>query len=118
MTIRFTLPFLPKSKSNGYKAGKAGWFKPAAILAQETAIRQTALISLPIGFQPSKKAWSVDCTFFYADRRRRDLDGHLKLLLDALNGIVWVDDSQILEINIRKVLGYQIEGTEVTLCEI
>lgn len=31
-----------------------------------------------------------------------DIDGRLKPLLDALNGVVYVDDKQIVEITVRK----------------
>ena len=36
------------------------------------------------------------------DRRRRDLDNTLKLLLDSLNGIYWDDDSQIARLTIER----------------
>ena len=33
--------------------------------------------------------------FYFADNRRRDIDDYFKLLLDAVSGIIWADDSQI-----------------------
>jgi Holliday junction resolvase RusA-like endonuclease len=119
MIIAFTLPFVPLSKSNAYKSNRTGrLYKTSACHTQESAIQQIALQSLPIGFPASPNGWSVDATFYYSDKRRRDLDGHLKLLLDSLNGIVYRDDSQIFEINIRKVLGAVSPMTEVILTEL
>ena len=34
--------------------------------------------------------------------RRGDIDNYCKLILDALNGIAWVDDRQIASIYVRK----------------
>lgn len=36
----------------------------------------------------------------YRPRRAGDADNALKALLDALNGLLWVDDSQIVEIHL------------------
>ena len=34
--------------------------------------------------------------------RRSDLDGPVKLVLDSLNGIVWEDDRQVVELSVGK----------------
>lgn len=45
----------------------------------------------------------VDIEAFMPDKRRRDLDNILKALLDALtHADVWFDDSQIVDLRIRK----------------
>ena len=45
----------------------------------------------------------VDIEAFMPDKRRRDLDNILKALLDALTHAgVWLDDSQIVDLRIRK----------------
>lgn len=45
----------------------------------------------------------VDIEAFMPDKRRRDLDNILKALLDALTHAgVWMDDSQIVDLRIRK----------------
>lgn len=38
--------------------------------------------------------------WLYRPRRAGDADNALKALLDALNGLLWVDDSQIVEIHL------------------
>ncbi len=44
----------------------------------------------------------VKIDFYFGDNRKRDLDNYNKLILDACNGIVWKDDSQIYVLILRK----------------
>ncbi len=49
---------------------------------------------------PLRESVAVTISVMPPDRRRRDLDNLLKLLLDAMNGILWSDDSQIDDLHI------------------
>ena len=40
--------------------------------------------------------------FYFKDNRKRDIDSHLKALLDSMSGIVYIDDSQINELHVFK----------------
>jgi crossover junction endodeoxyribonuclease RusA len=44
----------------------------------------------------------LSVTFYFKTKRRRDLDNQNKILFDALSGIVYVDDSQISELRLRR----------------
>ena len=52
------------------------------------------------------KVMSADCdmemTLFFKDKRRRDVDNYNKLVLDALEGIVYEDDKQIQKLTVIK----------------
>lgn len=37
-------------------------------------------------------------TFYFSDARRRDLDNLIKIIMDALNNVLYKDDSQIIKI--------------------
>lgn len=52
--------------------------------------------------KPLKGNIIVDIDFFFADRRRHDIDNCLKALLDAFSGVLWEDDNQIVELQVRK----------------
>ena len=41
----------------------------------------------------------------FKDKRRRDIDNFNKGLLDSMSGIVYKDDCQIEEMNIKKYIG-------------
>ena len=45
------------------------------------------------------KQTKVTIEFFFNDKRRRDLDNCLKLVLDSMTGVVYKDDSDIQEIH-------------------
>lgn len=44
----------------------------------------------------------VKLCFYFESNRRRDIDGPIKALLDAMSGIVYNDDSQIVELHVFK----------------
>lgn len=55
---------------------------------------------------------SVSVAFYYPDRRRHDID-NIKSLFDVLSGIVWEDDSQIVEMNVKKAIDKKEPRVEV-----
>jgi crossover junction endodeoxyribonuclease RusA len=54
----------------------------------------------------------VKVSLWWSDRRRHDLD-NIKGLLDALTGILWDDDSQIVELLITKGVDKQNPRVEI-----
>lgn len=54
-------------------------------------------------FESDKEVtFAVEATFHNATRQRRDVDNMLKLILDGLNGVAWVDDMQVMDVYGRK----------------
>ncbi len=53
---------------------------------------------------------------YWPDRRKHDID-NIKVLLDALTGIVWEDDGQIVELHTTKVFDKEKPRVEVTIAE-
>ena len=45
---------------------------------------------------------ALQVTFFFTTMRKRDLDNMNKLVLDALTGVAYEDDSQIAELQLRR----------------
>jgi crossover junction endodeoxyribonuclease RusA len=64
--------------------------------------RVVTILSI-LGFKPMRGPLAVTIDVFPPDRRRRDIDNITKALLDALqHGGAYIDDSQIVELHIRK----------------
>ncbi len=55
--------------------------------------------ALPAGFQPITEPIAISLRFWLGSQRARDLDNLVKLCWDALNKIVWEDDSQIQHVD-------------------
>lgn len=55
----------------------------------------------------------VDVRLFFGRRSKHDIDNFNKILFDALSGIVWVDDSQIIRSITEK--GYDKENPRIEI---
>jgi len=52
----------------------------------------------------------VSIIFSFSDKRRRDVDNYAKAILDCLTGVLYKDDSQIIELHLYKKLNAETEG--------
>ncbi len=68
--------------------------------------------------KPFNSALHISCTLFFGTKRKADIDNFNKLWLDALTGILWEDDSQIQELNIRKDYDKERPRIELSIKEI
>lgn len=57
--------------------------------------------------------FGLEADFRCRTRRRADLDNLLKLVLDAFNGCVWADDSQVVWLHATVVRGVSEPSTAV-----
>ena len=96
VTDRFDLVLdgepVPNARARRGRDGR--FYTPAATAAYRERVRQAWMIAgRPcLGLEPL----AVSATFYRASRRRADLDNLLKGLLDALNGLAWDDDAQVI----------------------
>ena len=61
---------------------------------------------------------ALDITLYFGDKRKRDVDSYLKILLDALSGIVYEDDNQVITIIASKEYDKENPRVEITPYEI
>ncbi len=61
---------------------------------------------------------SVSVALYFSRNAKHDIDNYNKLLLDALTGLVWEDDSLIMELVIRKGLDKANPRIEVEIQEL
>lgn len=63
--------------------------------------------------EPKTGDLCVRIELHFKDKRRRDID-NIKALLDALSGILWDDDSQIIELHLFKYTGAAHPRVEIS----
>ena len=85
--------------------------------AYEIAVKMITKTQLPRGFKPFDGAIKVSISIEIARPKsvtreyptvKPDLDNYAKALLDALNGLVWLDDAQICSLEVTK--SYNIDS--------
>lgn len=59
----------------------------------------------------------ISIQFTYGDKRRHDIDSGIKLTLDAMNGIVYRDDSQICRMEVWKLYEKNKPSVSITVSE-
>jgi Holliday junction resolvase RusA-like endonuclease len=52
--------------------------------------------------EPIKDEVAINIIMYFDDARKHDWDNYHKLSMDACNGIVWDDDSQVVEAHVFK----------------
>ncbi len=58
---------------------------------------------------------ALNVIFYFSDKRRRDMDSHLKALQDSMSGIVYKDDSQINELHVYKYVDKDNPRVEISI---
>jgi len=48
-------------------------------------------------------------------QQAKDIDNYAKLVLDAMNGLVYADDVQVVQLEVKLVRGAESPGTEITV---
>ena len=113
--IRFTIPgtAVPKARARiVMQGGRAHSFTPEQTKEWEEAVRWLAAPHRPAS--PLQGALSVALAFYLPRPKhgkrehpsvRPDIDNYCKAILDALNGMMWVDDGQIVQLTASKAYG-------------
>ncbi len=82
------------------------------------AYKQLVKLSVPSDVKITDKDVYLDIKVFFGDRRKRDIQGHLKALIDALQGLVYVDDSQVVALQAIKSYDKNMPRTEIIVEEV
>jgi len=51
---------------------------------------------------PTDKELFVRIEVYFGDKRKRDIQGHLKALIDSFEGLLYENDTQIIELHAKK----------------
>jgi Holliday junction resolvase RusA-like endonuclease len=102
--VKIVLSGEPKSTQHIYRYACRGSFASMYMTAEGKAIKEAYHWEAKSQWRakPLSGDISVTIEFFFATKRRRDLDNQNKLVLDALSGIVYEDDAQIAELHLLR----------------
>lgn len=94
---RIILEGEPKSTQTIYRATCRGRFPTTYMTPEGKSIKEAYQWQAKSQWKkpPIATELGLTVTFYFRTKRRRDLDNQNKLVLDALTGIVYEDDSQI-----------------------
>lgn len=95
--------------------GKVHTYTPARTLAAEQELAwhlRAAMTGQPVTHPVSLRV------AFYCKSKTSDLDNLIKCLLDSANGIVYVDDKQVVQIEAELYRGSSDPHTDLTFREI
>jgi len=110
--LSFIVPINPIPKQS-YRHGRGGGHQPKGIKDAEFLTGLAA--NKAMEGEPAEECILLEVTFYRKDHVRCDIDNLVKLFNDSLNGIVWKDDSQIVELRARKSYDKENPRTEVTV---
>jgi Holliday junction resolvase RusA-like endonuclease len=117
--ITFTFKGEPRTKSNAHQFRGKKVFIPAYIRQYEKALKEYArAVMKRRKKRPTKKLVRVKAVYYLGTKRRKDLQNLPKTTMDALNDVVYVDDSQIHEMHIRKRLDRNNPRVTITIEEM
>ena len=117
--FRFVVPGPPRPKERA-RRGKGGrWYTPRATTAFEAAVGWAARAA-----GARRPSWPcagpvrLTLRLWFGDRRRRDADNVAKAVQDALNGIAWLDDCQVVELSVTRGVDPGSPRTEATVEQV
>jgi Holliday junction resolvase RusA-like endonuclease len=111
--IHFHVPGNPLPKQS-YRHSKHGGYTPKRIKDWQQAVSVTAMFAMfDLSLETQQGDLACELVFVRGDRRKVDLDNLSKAVLDAMNGIVYEDDKQIVDLRLRKFYSKESPGLTV-----
>ena len=113
--LSFTVEGKPQGKQRARRGRGGRWYTPRETVVYENTISAAASAAMGaagIGFRYSGPV-TVTVSCYFPDARRRDADNVLKCVADALNGFVYVDDSQATTMTVTKAIDRERPRTEI-----
>jgi Holliday junction resolvase RusA-like endonuclease len=103
LVLRLVVPGEPVAKGRPRFTRKGGVYTPTRTRQAEDVIRGMVIAVTPPADRSSRRLETgplvLTCRFYRATGRTADTDNLVKLVKDALNGIVWQDDRQVVQLH-------------------
>ena len=112
--ITLVLDCCPPSLNSSYKK-----YQNRIVLSKEArAFKQLLAGFVTDDFVPLTGRLHLNVSFSFPCNRKRDIDNYLKVLIDSMKGIYFVDDVQIFSLHVTKCIGCGEACTVITINEI
>lgn len=116
-SIQFFVPGLPVPKQSFRYTRNGGGYQSQKVKEWQIQVEFAAL-GATFGRVLLMGDVCVRLVFCLPDKRRRDWDNLAKGVMDALNGVVYRDDSQVVEAHIAKIVDRRVRpGVKVEITE-
>jgi Holliday junction resolvase RusA-like endonuclease len=113
--MNLELPLIPISVNACWRASKGGHVYKSKRYRE--FLKEIDTIFETIEYVKLEGDLILNVEFFCKSKRKRDLDNLLKSLIDSLEGKLFENDSQIVEIHCTKIIGSKEDKTILSLIE-
>lgn len=115
----FAWAYNPQETEAGKFANQVANKLPAGFVPFSGALALSIRFIVPIPASGSKKKRTAQIMGEIKPTKKPDLDNYVKFVKDCLNGVVWLDDSQVVEYRepFAKVYG-EMPRTEIEVVQI
>jgi len=113
-----TIPGKPESVNHIYRSGKnaSGQTRRFLSAAGKQFKKRVAVFCLATcGRMQLTEPVLVEIRYYFPDNRRRDVTNYDKAILDAMSGLVWEDDDQIVAASFHKYVSPKAPRTEIRI---
>lgn len=102
--MKIVLKGAPKSTGSIYRSVCRGKFPSVYMSNEGKALKESYQWQAKAQHrgEPTTADVEIDVWLYLPTKRRADIDNFNKILFDALTGIVWVDDSQVMDSHTHK----------------
>lgn len=120
LVVRLTVDGEPVPKGRPRFSRKGHTYTPAKTRQAETAVQWAAIQAT----RAHDRDWLLEAgplaltAFFYCGGRLKDTDNMLKLVSDALNGVVWMDDRQVVQLHAARFDRQARPRTEIAVFRV
>lgn len=103
-SVSFVVPGEAVPKQS-FRFSRGGSFQPERVTNWQAVVRLCGQAARPSPTRDQRaEKWGVVLTVYRKSRRAVDVDNLAKAILDALQGVFWDNDNQVVELHVGKVM--------------
>jgi len=118
LLLQVSIPIKILNKKNNMMIAGKRLIKSPKVITYETALRTAIHTVMGSCYSPTLSPVMVIITATFPDNRRRDIQNCLDIICDVMQGIVYIDDSQIEKIIADKKVVKGVSCLDISVYEI